>query len=338
MRLKILFFLFFPSLVFSQKINYDTAYIADYANYLTLRGFFINKTNNFKITKRGTMGEQSISYKPNNDLSFGIGFNYKWLGINASVANVLSKDQNTYGSTSQIDLQAQVYARKFIGEAHYIQYRGFYLDNPETTVPNWEKGKNASRSDIKTFTMGVSLYYVLNNKKFSTRSATLQNEIQKKRAGSLLLGAYHVFINFQSDSSMIPKGHEITFKDQLLMRRYVALHTGLGAGYAYNLVIKKHFFFNISFIWGAGVQQKLVYNAEGKKEEQLALSHKLNSRIALGYHSKRFFVLLASNMDNYVLTKTEDLKASYDTGTMRLVFGIRLENWKIWQKKSVKNS
>jgi len=79
-------------------------------------------------------------------------------------------------------------------------------------------------------------------------AAMTQNEWQKKSAGSLLVGGLVFYGQIKGDSSMIPKQVESSFPKASGIDNVNVFGVGIGGGYAYTLVIAKHFFLTGSAI------------------------------------------------------------------------------------------
>jgi len=119
--------------------KFDTNYIVSYADIFSLRFILVSKKNEFSIIDKNS--DNSISYLPNSRLNFGFGLSYKWLGINLSASFPGSnRDEQTYGKTKRLDLQSNLYSRKFVVDLIFQFYRGFYVADPTSIIPGWQPG------------------------------------------------------------------------------------------------------------------------------------------------------------------------------------------------------
>jgi len=115
----------------------------------------LQKSNEIKHVDDFT--NESIDYKPNDKFNIGIGFNYKWLGLDLAF-NLLNinDDDDQFGKTDRLDIQSNIYLRKFAFDFNLQLYEGYYVSNPATYLPNWTSTlPNPQRSDIKTSTIGI---------------------------------------------------------------------------------------------------------------------------------------------------------------------------------------
>ncbi len=95
--------------------------------------------------------------------------------------------------------------------------------------------------------MGIAAYKVPNKEKFSYRAATIQNEWQKKSAGSVLYGGELYYGSITGDSALVPSKIQSGFP-QAGMTKMRYFSVGPGVGYAYTVVIEKHFYIMASLI------------------------------------------------------------------------------------------
>ena len=156
---------------------------------------------------------------------------------------------------------------------------------------------------------GIAPFRILNYKKFSYRAAFVQNEWQKRSAGSFLLGAeiYYGIVN--ADSALVPESMAILYKQQGIHKIQFS-EIGPGAGYAHTLVLRRHFFItgslqaNMNLGW---VQE----TSKSSSEDCFSFTPNFYYRAAAGYISRslninmswvsnRISVQGASSADGYI--------------------------------------
>ncbi|MBO9702492.1 MAG: DUF4421 family protein [Sporocytophaga sp.] len=335
----ILIFLFTTLYSFSQnhpakKLNYDTLYITSYSDKLTTKATIISKGNNFNIYDKTS--KKSLKYNPNESIGMGFGAYFKKIGL-AFAFNLpfINNDNDKYGKTFQKDLQATRYGRKTIIDLNLQTYKGFYIENAKDLNPAWNSQRDPypKRGDIATAALGGSFYYILNSDRFSYRAAFIQDEAQKKRAGSLLLGGYLNFFNLQSDSSIIPMQLESVFNERAYLIKGKTLTFGAGIGYAYTLVIRKRFFITLSTIPGIA-----FVNFEGQKENldyfysKTKIAFRSQIRLATGYNGGKFYAGFNLTTDNISMDNSEHSSINYHLGNIRFYAGRRFDLSKIISK------
>jgi hypothetical protein len=198
-------------------------------------------------------------------------------------------------------------------------YRGFYLGEKQ-----YSPDINAfyQRPDLRINLIGTSSQYVVNNKKFSYRASFLQNEWQKKSAGSLLIGLEVYFGWIRADSSIVPA----TVAQHALGLRPNKINffeIGPNVGYAYTLVIHRHFFFTGS----ASVSLDLGHIAlkdDSHKEQTSGFSPNTFLRFFGGYNSGRWAINILYLTDRVRLVSSKgDSDIFLNTGNYRLNFTYR---------------
>ena len=83
--------------------------------------------------------------------------------------------------------------------------------------------------------------------RFSYRAALTENDVQTKSAGSLLFGGEAYYGSIKGDSSLVPVEVRGNFS-QFGVDKINFFSIGPGIGYAYTLVIEKHFYITGSAI------------------------------------------------------------------------------------------
>lgn len=278
----------------------------DYSDQLLLKVMSVVKANNLEITNTGS--NQSLKLAPYGITSLGFGFNYKWLGLGIAFGLPPSAaDKAKYGNTSRFDFQLNIYSKKFVVDAFAQQYKGFYIENPnQLTV--WNESFFPQRDSMQTFSLGSSGYYVFNNKNLSYKAAYVRNAVQKKSAGSFLLGGFVNidYAGFQSGAtnSFVPNFFPKEVKDTFDIDAYVSRSFGVSFGYTYTFVFFKRFFINISLVPGLGSTNLTVYKQDIGEVNIRKGTARFIGRTALGYENKHFVIGLTS----YSTTGTIDFQ------------------------------
>jgi hypothetical protein len=316
----------------AKKIAYqDTAYIKHYRDKLTLRLFSDSDINKFKVRYNENKTE---TYRPNNGISIGAGFYYKWVGFNVSyLLPLLRKDQTKYGKSSGVQFQTNVFQKKWTGIIFFQRYKGFYLDNTDEIYPvsKFENDDQvALREDITQSSLSIEYSRVFNYKKFSTRASIQQNEQQKKSAGSALLGGFLLIGGLSGDTSLISRKTAIEYQIKNNYNKINLINLGITGGYAHTFVFKKHFYTTISAELGFGVLQDTRSNSTKGRNKSTAdktTSRTLNSRVktyfSLGYNGNKNFIGFSYINNNYNFISKSDINMTLSIGMVRLFVGRR---------------
>jgi hypothetical protein len=309
----------YASAQFTRFEKHDSSYFVTYPKMITTRFFFSKKYTAFTLNQQE--GEKDLRYRPNSKLTMGIGATYHIISINLSLGFGFLNPDNGQGKTKRLDLQGHLYPNEWVLDWYGQFYKGYYL---------YPKGFHANtpatyyqRPDITVNLFGIGLYRVLNYKKFSFRAAFLQNEWQKKSAGTVLLGGEINYGVMRADSSFVP--HNLAnLYPQAGINNVHFLCFGPGVGYAYTLVVRQHFFVTGS----ATVNFNLGYSTESGdfiKIDRGYVNPLSVFRFVVGYNSNTWNVSVnwitnklpvggATSPDNYLL----------QTGNYRLIIAKKI--------------
>ncbi|MDB5272996.1 MAG: hypothetical protein JWO58_1363 [Chitinophagaceae bacterium] len=264
----------------------DTSYYIPYHSQITGRLYLSRKTTSFSI--KHISHNTDLNYKPNSTLNLGIGGTYKWITVNLaygfSFLNFLNP-KTELGKTKYLDLQCHLYGRKIIIDGFGQFYKGFY------SSPRGSANAGDSyylRPDVRINQVGLSMQYVINNRKFSYRASFLQNEWQKKSAGAILLGFESYAGNVIGDSSIVPRGLDSSIAKKNI-REFVYYKTGPNLGCAYTLVYKKHFFVTGSLAGNLGFGNNTIISDEGRNNN-FGFSTSVFVRVFAGYNSNKWAI------------------------------------------------
>jgi len=308
----------------------DTNYVESYLNQLTSRLYASMKTAD--ITLRDDRLGKDITFHPNVPLILGFGANYGILGINLGFNfPFINNDDDKYGKTDYLDLQTHIYLRPITLDIYLQYYKGYHLTNPEDWFVDWPTYENyPKRPDIRSYSVGLNGQYIFNYKKFSYRASFVQNEWQKKSAGSFIAGGNIFFVDTKGDTSFIPAGADSTFFDGLHFSQYRLINGSVTAGYAQTFVVKQHFFLTLSLVGGLGAGGSWVYTSQEDEIDRsgFTVAGNLTGRVALGYNSRKVYVGV-SYLGIFIRNQSPVPRTwlGYDTGMFRfnIVYRFRLK-------------
>ena len=217
---------------------HDSTYYEMFPDKLTLRLYVGQKITGFTIPSSGNA--EDVQYRANHKVNTGIGVTWHNYSLSAFYGfSFLNKDNKIRGKTKGLDLQFHLYPHKWAVDVLVVMPKGMYLH------PKGYAAANSSsyyyRPDVKEKLLGVSAYKVPNKEKFSYRAAIVQNEWQKKSAGSVLYGGEAYFGILEGDSALVPKAIQSGFPQAGITKmKYITIAPGIG--YAYTAVLGNHFF------------------------------------------------------------------------------------------------
>lgn len=138
--------------------------------------------------------------------------------------------------------------------------------------------------DFKT--LDISAYYIFNNRRYSYAAAYGASKLQKRSAGSWLLGFDFSHYNIFFDLERLPdkvKELQIYPWDSYRLK-YDSINV-IG-GYAYNWVIGRHFLFNTTTMPGIGATRTRNHSSHGSEIE---MSMMVRQMLSFTYNYRRFF-------------------------------------------------
>lgn len=292
--------------------KFDRAYYESYTDLITSRVYFSQKYTALRI--RGSKEVKDLQYRPNTTLNLGVGATYGWFTLNLAYGfDFLNRADDSKGKTRYLDLQSHIYTRKMSIDLFGQLYKGFYA-YPKRIVPQ-SKDVWYTRPDIKMRHFGAAAYYIYNWKRFSLRAAALQNEWQRRSAGSLLFGAEFYYGTNRGDSALVP-GAIANLFDEAGVTKFRYFDIGPGVGYAYTAVLKEHFYAT----GGLTVSLPLSFQKQWRNDasdHRLSVSPDLLYRFGVGYNSDRMNISVIW-VNSSVQTKGEQSSYAIRTGNVRL--------------------
>jgi hypothetical protein len=330
----ILFFL--SSNIFGQGVfkrlsgETDTNYVESYLDHLTTRVYASIKTA--EVIFRDENLRKSLIYNPNDALVLGVGFNYGILGLNIGYKfPFANRDDDKYGTTEYLDLQTHIYTRPVTLDIYAQFYSGYYVTKPEEWISDWpDTNTYPKRPDISTVSLGLNGQYIFKHKKFSYRAAFVQNEWQKKSAGSFILGGNVFYVDIKGDSSLIPKDDlDSNFFANTHFSQSRIFNFGITAGYAQTFVIKQHWFITLSLVGGFAGGGSWIYTSEEGEPDRsgFTLAGSITGRGAFGYNSRTFYAGISYlGVYNRTQSPVPNSWIGYNTGVYRfnIVYRFRL--------------
>lgn len=265
------------------SFSIDNGYYIQYPRQFIFRIYLRSKFAPFTISSNG---KEDLNYKTNSKLGLGLGFTYKALTLNLAYGFNFLNPENGKGKTKGVDLQLHLYPKKWAIDATGAFLNGYYLD------PKDYNGLNLSdyylRPDLQRNVIGLSAYHLSNSDKFSYKAAFTQRDWQIRSAGSFLYGAEIHYGVVRGDSALVPFGASPDYV-QAGIDKIQFFSIGPGIGYAYTLVLGKHFFVTASAIGSLNVNLSAESTGIIKNTVTKILPAG-NYKAAIGYNSDSWCV------------------------------------------------
>ena len=299
--------------------QFDTTYYVSYEDRITSRFYFSKKYTSLKF--RNAVEDYTMTYRPNTTLNMGVGATYKWFTLNLAYGFGFLNPDRGKGKTKYLDLQFHGYTRKFVVDFFGQFYTGFFLAPNSTNNPG---GEYYIRPDLDVNQIGVSIQYILNYKKFSYRASFFQSDWQKKSAGTFIFGLEIYGGKVKADSTIVPSfvNNEDAKRSITGLRFY---EFGPNAGYAYTLVIKRHFFLTGSASVSLEYGHNTISEANGSKRFT-GVSPNTFFRVFGGYNSSKWAISVIYVTNSVSLaTESIDRRVVLNTGNFRINYVYRFQ-------------
>ncbi len=289
------------------KVRYDTTYIGRPSRKLTMK-VRANVSGN-SVHEKGdlngvhTRSDLHTSHKAT--LSFGVNY----MGISAGLA---INPANLAGKNKDVEFNVNAYSRRLSVDASYQMSK--------TLAGNIEQGDKTiyvEHGYIDMKILNIAGYYTFNHKRFSYPAAFTQSYIQKRSAGSWLVGlSYQGGVMKTTDE--VPAG--------VPQVRIYSGHFALGGGCAYNFVIRKKLLIHISFLPTIVVlnRNNITVNGERRFTETHFPDLIFNERLALVYTFNEKHFAGATFVISSTLFRSSDILINQNKWRLRAFFGFRI--------------
>lgn len=306
-----------------RPVKYDTAYIK--SNYKRLVITIPFSTRFLQFTLTDSKSGNRLTFAPNLQYNAGISVSSKWASfIVNSGLKIYNGDIDIKGETKFQDYQLNLYGRKVTTDMFVQHYNGFYIKNSKSYNNYTSDSSYSIRTDVSSLHMGVSSYYVVNNKRFSYGSSFAFVEQQKKSAGSLLLGIYYSYFDANGSPSLVTSPFRDSF-DSLSLIKYGHTHDfGINLGYIYTLVFLKKCSVTASLVQGIGGEQMGYKRDDNSTFNQLTGgAGKLHARLAMRYDNGRYFIGAMGMYDYFLFSGKSNSSFDYSFGKFMICVGYR---------------
>jgi len=291
----------------------DTTYYQQYNRQITGRFYFSRKFTSLIIQNR--QKDYTLRFRPNTTLNMGIGATYKWATLNLAYGFGFLNPDRGRGKTRYLDLQFHSYGRRFTLDVLGQFYRGFYLAPKGDAMA--DNTQYYRRPDLRVNILGATVQYIFNYRKFSYRAAFLQNEWQKKSAGTPLVGIEFYAGGVKADSTIIPTATDATAAE-LGTDRFRFVEIGPTIGYAYTYVYNKHFFATGSASLALDLGINTFYDNSGSTTA-VGLSPNTNFKVSTGYNTSKWAISFLFVTSSLRLARHDDQRMiNLNTGNFRI--------------------
>ncbi|MDD6552343.1 MAG: DUF4421 family protein [Prevotellaceae bacterium] len=289
-----------------RRINYDTLYLAKPQGRWTIK--FRTNLSGARMEVKGMNGatpfDGTVRSANRATLSMAVAYRGIAVALALNPAKLAGKNRD-----NEFNLNA--YSNRYGFDVVYLSsatYKGTVSsDGVETPV---------SKGMVQQKALNINAYYALNGRRFSFPAAFSQSYIQKRSAGSVLLG-------MSLDGQMTDIDGTIATNN--LPVKIKLYEFGIGVGYGYNLVAGRHWLFHLSALPTFDIYTHshitVGSNRVNMKYTFPSLIITARSAAVYSWHNKftgLTFVLNASTIGN-----DNHLQLQRDKWRLRLFYGFR---------------
>jgi Domain of unknown function (DUF4421) len=312
--------------------NNDTNYYETYWNRITARLYLAQKYTHFTMPSSASAND--LQYVANPKLNLGIGVTWHNLSLNVFNGFAYLNNKDTVkGKTKGLDLQIHLFPRKWVIDVLVVMPKGFHL-NPKGFASN-DPSKYYYRPDVKERIFGLAAYRLPNKARFSYRAALVNNEWQKKSAGSPLYGLHAYYLIMESnaaDSLLVPKKLQSSFPTLANITESRFITVGPGIGYAYTLVIKKHFYVMASAVAHLDVNIMTEEKGPSVMDRNTTIAGALVYKAAAGYNSSTWAFSATASGNEFWAKGSSGQKYNVMGGGLRFSLTKKIETGKHTKK------
>ena len=263
--------------------DYDTSYVAGIDKDWKL--MIIN--NDWLDSYGGIIADKNMKVFMNSNVSSSMGIHFSYMGIGYTymfdLDNVFGGDPTKHSKwdisfeTSRFSFEA--YKSRNDGKVN-IQRFGDYRNGRDPGVSFMGLSRKSS---------GFDLYYFFNNRKYSQAAAYSYSKIQKRSAGSFILGFLLSNQDVKVDFSDLPDDMKVFLPGNEEDKYHYHYHYrvySLMFCYAYNWVFRRNWLFNITVAPSLGLNHSYDDSVDGYRNMP---SFDMRGRIGLVRNSHKFF-------------------------------------------------
>lgn len=259
----------------------DTTYVEKCKYNMTLMPEYSYGYEHYRFAS--SAGErQSISIAPNGYSTIGLNIGWRWLIVGYSI-NL----QENHPST---DFNASLCSTRFVLDLYYRKNSEGYRIKRLSGFNDGGKELKGYESKFNGLTVeqaGAGVYYAFNNK-FSYAAAYGMSTVQRRSAGSFVLGMGYNQQRFLFDHSSLAPQIAMGLKDGLNFKELRYNDFNISFGYSYNWAFAKDFLAGITLSPSIGYKKGVMLFPHSSSIEA-SLNFDIVTRAALIYSNGKYY-------------------------------------------------
>ena len=259
----------------------DSIYISPNLYNLTIMPQYSNAYEYYRFSTGDN--QQRITMSPSSINRIGLYLGWRWLFLGYSI--------DLEGGGPQTDLNFSFYTSKAGIDLFYRKRTEGYVIRD---LVGFNKGGkeivdyNHNFDGLTVEQLGVNLYYVFNNKRFSYPAAYSQSTNQRISAGSFILGMNYNEQSFIFDYTKFDPQIQEALVPELKFNNVEYKDFSINFGYSYNWVFAKNCLANISLTPAIGYKNTSL-KLKNSKELFSSINFDLITRAAIVYNNSQYY-------------------------------------------------
>lgn len=259
----------------------DSIYISPNLYNFTIMPQYSNAYEYYRFSTGN--GQQRITMSPSSINRIGLYLGWRWLFLGYSI--------DLEEGSPQTDINFSFYTSKAGIDLFYRKRtEGYRIRNLEGFKEGGREivDYNHSFDGLTVEQMGLNLYYVFNNKKFSYPAAYSQSTNQRISAGSFILGVNYNEQSFAFDHTKFDPKIQEALLPELKFNKIKYKDFSINFGYSYNWVFAKDCLANISVTPAVGYKNT-SFKLKNGSEFFSNINFDLITRAAIVYNNGKYY-------------------------------------------------
>lgn len=313
----------------------DTLRIVDYPRHVSFYTKVGPTYSEIEIENPGI--KDGLLFKPNPESVLGLGFSYSWFGLGVSFTLPTNTEWNKkYGKTEKFDFEAHYTLRRMMVDLTFKYYKGFYFENPESYIPNWNENTDPypQSPNLATLTLGGSFAYIFRPDRYSSNAAYKHTQSMRRSGGSWMMGGFVSLNAMVSDTSIVPPSIRQYVDPKLDLKEVSFLNCGFSFGYSHLFTLWKKYFIGFTIFPGLSFQTASHQSSiDGKYTQINEIAVRNISRFSMGRNGDRYYWGFSTYVES-AYTNHSESQIFLNSGHFEFFLGYRLDtsSWKFMKK------
>jgi hypothetical protein len=313
----------------------DTNYYKKYNNRLIVTFYSTQRYYEIGFNQKyssDSLAKTSINFKSTAPETFGFGVAYDKISIAYDYRTVQPDDITIFktGYNKVNSLSLNLGGNHWILENSWRRFKGFYDNNTAQNFSGYDSTKPYfQNTSMQSSTFRSKFLIFSNYKRFAYKSAYGNMYRQMKSAATVLLSGNLYYQRLTSDTAFVPFYLRAYYGDIAHLNKVNTTGFSTCAGFAFNLVIFKRIFFNMTIAFGPDFQWRNSNTFDGQSAKSMYTTFSADSRFALGFNSRNLFITFYSANDiNELKSNYWEIKQKYFSGGVSIGYRFKMKEFK----------